>query len=174
MKEKEYREIKEMLRQLEQKIDTLYRASTEQEFELEVLVEPAEVVKPAVAAKPVVAAEPVIVAEPVVAAEPVAATEPAVVGDLFASMAHRPTVADSLAKNKNKGRLKDAIPLNDKFLYVKVLFSENTELYESTLDHLQSLENLQQAETYLAEVFPNWELFSPAVQKFLTLLKDVF
>ncbi|NLK79923.1 MAG: hypothetical protein GX281_04315 [Bacteroidales bacterium] len=89
-------------------------------------------------------------------------------------MASRPTLADTLAKNISKGKLKDTIPLNDKFLYLKVLFLDDAKLYEATLNHLQTLENVQQAEDYLAQQFPTWEVSSPAVQKFLMLLKHVF
>jgi len=33
---------------------------------------------------------------------------------------------------------------------------------------------MQQAEKYLAEHFPSWELSTPAVQKFLSQLENVF
>lgn len=85
-----------------------------------------------------------------------------------------PTLADSLAKSRNRGPLREIIPLNDKFLYLKVLFSEDHHLYEKTLSDLQSLPTMQDAEKYLALHFPTWELSSPAVQKFLSRLEDVF
>ena len=122
------------------------------------------------------------VAEPV--AEPEAVAEPSlplswdkpeteIAGDLFAhgQQTHR---ADSLAKYKNSGPLNDIIPLNDRLLYLKVLFSDNRELYDSTLSRLQSFDRLQQAEDYLGTHFPSWELSSPAVQNFLSQLKHVF
>lgn len=96
------------------------------------------------------------------------------VKDRYSEPGRRPTLADSLAKTKNKGSLKEVIPLNDRFLYLKALFSEDSNLYEKTIADLQSLKNLQQAETYLAQHFPAWELSTPAVQKFLSQLQDVF
>ena len=161
MNEKEYNQLKELLRELEQRIDALYKGATT-ELEAEPVAEPV--------AEPEAVAEP----EPAFELETKPEKEPEIVGDLFAPMANRPTVADSLAKYKNSGPLNDIIPLNDRLLYLKVLFSDNRELYDSTLSRLQSFDRLQQAEDYLGTHFPSWELSSPAVQKFLSQLKHVF
>ncbi|MFY9116561.1 MAG: hypothetical protein WBK97_04755 [Bacteroidales bacterium] len=155
MNEKEYRQLKELLRELEQKIDTLYENETEPPSSDQ---EPEPELKDA--------SEPLFELE--------AEKKPEIVGDLFAPMANRPTVADSLAKSKNKGLLKDVIPLNDRLLYLKVLFSDKKDLYDTTLTRLQTFKNLQEAEDYLGQHFPAWELSSPAVQKFLAQLKHVF
>ena len=74
--------------------------------------------------------------------------EPGTVGDLFTGLAQRPTLADSLAKSRNRGPLRKSFP-NDKFLYLKVLFSEDHHLYEKTLSDLQSLPTMQDAENTL-------------------------
>ena len=156
MNSKEYKEIKELLALLEQKIEALLDPSVdqpeEQVFELD--SQPAREPNP----------------EP----QPESGHEPETIGDLFSGFAQRPTLADSLAKTKNGRPLKEVIPLNDRFLYEKVMFSQDRDLYNKTLTELQDVKTMQQAEAYLAERFPHWELSSPAVQKFLTQLEDVF
>ncbi|MDD2289944.1 MAG: hypothetical protein PHT64_02865 [Bacteroidales bacterium] len=144
MNEKEYREIKELLAQLASRIDAMYTPETVPDVPVDFELE-----------------------------TPPPATV-VTVKDRYSEPGRRPTLADSLAKTKNKGSLKEVIPLNDRFLYLKALFSEDSNLYEKTIADLQSLKNLQQAETYLAQHFPAWELSTPAVQKFLSQLQDVF
>ncbi|MFA5443575.1 MAG: hypothetical protein WC128_01195 [Bacteroidales bacterium] len=152
MNSKDYKEIKDLLVQLEQKIEALLDPAVdhpdEQVFELD--------------------------SQPEMEQESEPETEPETVGDLFSGFAQRITLADSLAKTKNGRPLKEVIPLNDRFLYEKVLFNQDRALYDKTLTNLQDVKTIQQAEAYLAEHFPHWELSSPAVQKFLTQLEDVF
>ncbi|HNR27285.1 MAG TPA: hypothetical protein PKY83_01500 [Bacteroidales bacterium] len=148
MDEREYREIKELLAQLTARIDALYT--------------------PAPAPVPVPDTPGYFELE--TPSVPVSPT----LKDKFSGLDRRPTLADSLAKTKNKGLLKEVIPLNDKYLYLKTLFSEDSGLYEKTIADLQSFKDMQQAEAYLAQHFPSWELSTPAVQKFLTQLENVF
>lgn len=144
MNEREYREIKELLAKLTARIDALYTPAPVPDIPGDFELETIAV--------------------------PVSPT----LKDKFSGLDQRPTLAESLAKTKNKGPLKDIIPLNDRYLYLKTLFSEDSSLYEKTITDLQSLKNMQQAETYLAEHFPSWELSTPAVQKFLSQLQNVF
>ncbi len=158
MNSKEYNEIKELLYLLEQKIEALHKPAVdqpdEQVFELDSQPEP----------------------EPGPGPEIQEETPPLpeTIGDLFSGFAQRPTLADSLARSKNGRPLKEIIPLNDRFLYEKMLFSQDRDLYDKTLNVIQNSKTIQEAEAYLAEHFPHWELSSPAVQKFLTQLEDVF
>lgn len=167
MNERQYQEIKELLAQLTAKIDALYDSATTSgpvsDFELETGMETKEIpVQETASFTPDNADAKSI------------RSSAGTVGDLFSDMAKRPTVADSLARTKKKGPLKEHIPFNDKFLYMKTLFSGDDGLYEKTLADLQSMDNMQQAEKYLAEHFPSWELSTPAVQKFLSQLENVF
>ncbi|MDD2538012.1 MAG: hypothetical protein WC377_03555 [Bacteroidales bacterium] len=180
MNSKEYQEIKDLLVQLSRKIDALYGAPPApdgiNDFELETFSEKRTTSPEEQLPKPV--GNPVSLSPDEAPAIPAEGSgdrpEPGTVGDLFTGLAQRPTLADSLAKSRNRGPLREIIPLNDKFLYLKVLFSEDHHLYEKTLSDLQSLPTMQDAEKYLALHFPTWELSSPAVQKFLSRLEDVF
>ena len=192
MNSKEYKEIKDLLGQLEQKIEALRDPAVdqpdEQVFELDSQPEKESRPEPEPQPEPEHESEPEHEPEPEAESypetEPESDTEPkpkpdpepdpVTVGDLFSGFAQRPTLADSLAKTKNGRPLKEVIPLNDRFLYEKVLFSQDRDLYDKTLAKLQEVKTMQQAEAYLAEHFPHWELSSPAVQKFLTQLEDVF
>ncbi|MFA5660811.1 MAG: hypothetical protein WC923_00715 [Bacteroidales bacterium] len=170
MDSKEYKEIKDLLVQLEQKIEALYKPvvdrQEEQVFELDSHPEPEPRPEPEPEPGPWQDPSPEITEE--------IPSAPETVGDLFSGFAQRPTLADSLAKTKNARPLKEVIPLNDRFLYEKVLFSQDRDLYNKTLTDLQDIKTMQEAEAYLAKHFPHWELSSPAVQKFLTQLEDVF
>lgn len=153
MNERQYQEIKELLAQLTAKIDALYDSATTSgpvsDFELETGMETKEIpVQETASFTPDNADAKSI------------RSSAGTVGDLFSDMAKRPTVADSLARTKKKGPLKEHIPFNDKFLYMKTLFSGDDGLYEKTLADLQSMDNMQQAEKYLAEHFPpgNYQL----------------
>jgi hypothetical protein len=165
--EREFQEIKNLLAQLSNKIDALYDPAPVtgpiSDFELETSPDPEEKPIPETPAP-----------DPDNAAAKPTYLSAGTVGELFSDMARRPTVADSLAKTRKKGPLKERIPLNDRFLYMKTLFSGDNSLYEKTLTDLQSMDNMQQAEKYLALHFPSWELSTPAVQKFLSQLENVF
>jgi hypothetical protein len=175
---REYKEIKDLLAQLEQKIEALRDPSVgqpdEQVFELD--SQPQKEPEPQPEPEPGYEqeSEPEPEPDPEPDPEPNPEPNPVTVGDLFSGFTQRPTLADSLAKTKNGRPLKEVIPLNDRFLYEKVLFSQDRDLYDKTLTELQKVRTMQQAESYLAEHFPHWELSSPAVQKFLTQLENVF
>jgi len=66
----------------------------------------------------------------------------------------------------------DGIGINDRFLFVRELFGNNTALYEQTVTSLNQLTTIQEAVTYLKMNF-KWQK-SEASLKFLNLVKRRF
>lgn len=62
--------------------------------------------------------------------------------------------------------IRKAITLNDRIWFQRELFENNNQRYEKTIDHLNSLSNLDDAALYLQKEF-NWDADEHVVQKFL-------
>ena len=66
--------------------------------------------------------------------------------------------------------LKDAIGLNDKFLFINELFRGDTEKYNQTIEVLNNASNFNEAYNYLMENF-NWDMDNELVQNMLNLIR---
>jgi len=69
--------------------------------------------------------------------------------------------------------LKKALNLNDRLRYQKELFGGNMALLNSTIDKLNAMSSLQEAEAYVAENF-NWDTTEGAAFEFMELLEARF
>ncbi len=109
------------------------------------------------------------------AREPVRAVKPKTaptIGDLFTNMNPGPTVADVLARDNSRKALRERISFNDKYLFTKVLFNQDAGLFNNTLDILEPMTSMREVESYLGEHFPNWDVTSTAVHRFLCQMED--
>ncbi len=99
---------------------------------------------------------------------------PETLGDTLTS-AEKPAVADSLQKNSIND-LREAIGINDKFLFINELFNGDLERYNKVVDELNSFSGLSGAQTYLAElqVQYQWNENGLAYQKLNVLLERKF
>lgn len=66
-----------------------------------------------------------------------------------------------------------SIGINDKFLFIRELFSADAELFRSTMELLDSSPNFNEAYNYLLQNF-NWDMDSEVVQQLLTLVRRKF
>ena len=81
-----------------------------------------------------------------------------------------------LSKKLQNQPLKDifsAINLNDKFLFIKELFTNDSALYQSTIEKLNNAGNFNDAVRYLDGNFL-WDFNDPMVQRFLELVRRRF
>lgn len=81
-----------------------------------------------------------------------------------------------LSKKMQNQPLKDifsAINLNDKFLFIKELFNNDTALYQSTVEKVNNAGNFNDAVRYLDGNF-SWDFNEQMVQKFLELVRRRF
>jgi Mor family transcriptional regulator len=91
------------------------------------------------------------------------------------ALAHFQDVAD-LSKKLQNQPLKDifsAINLNDKFLFIKELFANDSALYQSTVEKVNNAGNFNDAVRYLDGNFA-WDFNDQMVQKFLELVRRRF
>lgn len=63
-----------------------------------------------------------------------------------------------------------AINFNEKFLFIKELFSNNSALYQTTMEKINHAGNFNEAIRYLDEHF-SWDFNDPQVQKLLELIR---
>ena len=87
----------------------------------------------------------------------------------------KPALADAL-QSSGISDLREAIGINDKFLFINELFNGDMERYNKVLDELNGFSGLLGAQTYLAElqVQYQWDEENPAYRKLNDLLERKF
>jgi hypothetical protein len=96
-------------------------------------------------------------------------------GSLNDSFSGNKSDQDLMAHLKSKpiGNLSSAIGINDKYEFIRELFSGNATLYENTLLELDDCKNFNDAYNYLIQNF-NWNMDHEAVQRILELIRRKF
>lgn len=120
--------------------------------------EPAPTIQP----KPVVETK-VVEQKPVspVVTQPLLAVEPKV------------TLADNLAKQKVT-RLKESLTINQKFMFTKILFHGDFEIFTEAIDKLDRFDNLTQAMRFIDDAYPDWDRESEEYEEFFEILQNRF
>jgi hypothetical protein len=103
--------------------------------------------------------EPVATKPPVVVQEKTIAKEPSV-----------KTLADNLAKQKGF-LIKENLTINQKFMFTKILFSGDFEIFSEAINRLDNLDNFNQAMKFVRENFPHWDLESEEYEEFVEILQ---
>ena len=67
--------------------------------------------------------------------------------------------------------LRSAIALGDQVLFIARLFRKDSALYQDTVDRLNSTATMSDAIKYLSETFPEWDLGSDDVYKFMMAVR---
>ena len=80
------------------------------------------------------------------------------------------SLADSFQKEKVR-KIKDSLTINQKFMFTKILFHGDFEIFTQAIDRLDSFDNLNQALRYVEASYPEWDLESEEYQEFLDILK---
>ena len=84
----------------------------------------------------------------------------------------RPTVADNFQKIS---RIKDSLTINQKFMFTKVLFHGDFELFSKAIEHLDRQDNLKGALRYLEQDHAStWDRESEEFHEFMELLEKRF
>lgn len=84
-----------------------------------------------------------------------------------------PTLADNLAKQKIT-RLKESLTINQKFMFTKILFHGDFEIFSEAIDKLDRFDNLTQAMRFLDEGYPDWDKESEEYEEFLEIIQNRF
>lgn len=86
--------------------------------------------------------------------------------------AQRTMVVDSFRKI---GRIKDSLTINQKFMFTKVLFHGDFELFSKAIDRLDQLDNMNAALRYLEEEYAStWDRDSEEFHEFMELVEKRF
>ncbi len=131
-------------------------------------------IKPPVFKTPEVKKEvvpPLIVAKPEpVAAQPAKQSTPTINERL--SREARPTIIDSYQKI---AKIKDSLTINQKFMFTKVLFHGDFELFSKAIDHLDRQDNIKAALRYIDdEHASSWDRDSEEFHEFMELVERRF
>jgi hypothetical protein len=83
----------------------------------------------------------------------------------------RPTIADNL---KKIGKIKDSLTINQKFMFTKVLFHGDFELFSKAIEDLDRQDNMKGAQRYLEENYGDWDQESEEFHEFMELVEKRF
>ncbi len=112
---------------------------------------------------------PITVAKPQVVAQPIA--QPPVQKQLDLKKEIKTTVADTF---KRISSIRDSLTINQKFMFTKMLFKGDFEIFSQAVEKLDRLDNLGQAMRYFEENYPEWDKESEEYEEFIELVQKRF
>ena len=83
------------------------------------------------------------------------------------------TLADNFQKRKI-ARLRDSLSINQKFMFTKMLFNGDFEIFSQAIERIDMLDNLNQAMNFLQNDYPEWDRDSEEYEEFFTMLQKRF
>lgn len=87
----------------------------------------------------------------------------------------QPGKGTTLAENFQKRRkIKDSLTINQKFMFTKILFNGDFELFSAAVERLDELDNLNQAKNYLSNNYAEWNPESEEYQEFMEIVERRF
>jgi hypothetical protein len=102
--------------------------------------------------------------------------KPTVVSVKTQPAVNKPIERNTPAPNSlNKiARIKDSLSINQKFMFTKILFHGDFEIFSQAIDRLDALDNFKQAENYLQSTYPEWDKESVEYLEFREMLERRF
>jgi len=85
----------------------------------------------------------------------------------------RHTLADDLAKKKIM-LLKSSLTINQKFMFTKILFHGDFEIFSEAIDKLDRFDNLDQALRFLEDAYSDWDKESEEYLEFIEIVEKRF
>ncbi|MGM9742876.1 MAG: hypothetical protein ACI3ZC_07435 [Candidatus Cryptobacteroides sp.] len=67
--------------------------------------------------------------------------------------------------------VRSAISLNDRVMFISTLFREDSMLFQDVVGHINNMSSLDKAVAYLQETFPEWDMTSDAVYRFMMAVR---
>jgi len=87
----------------------------------------------------------------------------------------QPGKGTTLAENFQKvKKIKDSLTINQKFMFTKILFNGDFELFSEAVERLDELDNLTQARNYLTNNYGEWNPESEEYQEFMEIVERRF
>lgn len=81
------------------------------------------------------------------------------------------TLAENFQKHK---KIKDTLTINQKFMFTKILFNGDFELFSAAVERLDDLDNLSQAKNYLTNNYGEWNPETEEYQEFMEMVERRF
>ena len=111
--------------------------------------------------------EPVLVAEPVTVAEKAESVAKPTVNDAMAAQqAWRKDMPGSQVRD-----IRSAISLNDRIIFINYLFKEDPMAFQESLTKINQMESLDQVVEYICTDYPQWDLNSEVVYRFMMAVR---
>lgn len=70
--------------------------------------------------------------------------------------------------------IKNRLTINQKFMFTKMLFNGDFDLFNSAIDKIDSLQSLDEATSYLDAHYSNWDRSSEEYEEFIELIQNRF
>jgi hypothetical protein len=77
-------------------------------------------------------------------------------------------------KKKEVFLIKDSLTINQKFMFTKILFYGDFEVFSEAIDRFENFDNLNQAINYINENYSQWDKDSEEYEEFFTVLQRKF
>jgi len=90
-----------------------------------------------------------------------------------ASKQPKPTPTQNTPKQK-VNKLKDGLTINQKFMFTKILFKGDFEIFSEAIDQIDTLPSLNHALAHLGEYYPEWDRESEEYEEFIEVLEKRF
>jgi hypothetical protein len=87
------------------------------------------------------------------------------------SQESRPTIADNF---KKISKIKDSLTINQKFMFTKVLFHGDFELFSKAIDDIDRQDHIQGVMKYLEQNYEEWDRESEEFHEFMELVEKRF
>jgi hypothetical protein len=71
-------------------------------------------------------------------------------------------------------RIKDSLTINQKFMFTKILFSGDFEVFSEAIDRFDKFKNLSEALNYIDESYSQWDKESEEYEEFFAILQRKF
>ena len=85
----------------------------------------------------------------------------------------KPTLADNFQRRKI-ARLRDSLSINQKFMFTKMLFNGDFELFSQVIERIDTLDDINQTQTYLQNDYPEWDRESEEFAEFWMMVEKRF
>ncbi|MBR3799808.1 MAG: hypothetical protein IKK36_12975 [Bacteroidales bacterium] len=167
---------------VEEHTEEIYETSVDAETVDEVAAEEPAIEEKTVEVAPEVVPEPAVAETPATPAEPIRQEpEPEKVITLGEQLgqSRQSSLNDRFASNKPAegsyglkpiSDIKSSIPLGERFLFTRTLFSGSGALFESTVAALNGMSSMEEAEGYIRANF-NWDMESSTVVDFMNIVR---
>lgn len=86
-------------------------------------------------------------------------------------MEHKATVADNFQKIS---RLKESLTINQKFMFTKILFNGDFELFSKAVEQIDKFESHLQATQFIGSYYTHWDKESEEYEEFMEMVNKRF